>query len=64
MGGRAGRRPHEAGYRVVGHVHDEVIVDGHHDVDLVSKLMCELPRWAAGLPLAAEGYTCDRYRKE
>ena len=54
----------EAGYRVVGHVHDEVIVDGHHDVDLVSKLMCELPRWAAGLPLAAEGYTCDRYRKE
>lgn len=54
----------DAGYRVVGHVHDEVIIEGHHDVDLVSKIMCELPRWAAGLPLAAEGYTCDRYRKE
>lgn len=54
----------DAGYRVVGHVHDEVIIDGHHDVDLVAKIMCQLPSWAVGLPLAAEGYTCDRYRKE
>ncbi|WP_270484901.1 DNA polymerase [Gordonia jacobaea] len=53
-----------AGYTVVGHVHDEVIIAGHHDVDLVVKLMCQLPRWAAGLPLDAEGYQCDRYRKE
>ncbi|OBA67743.1 DNA polymerase [Gordonia sp. 852002-10350_SCH5691597] len=54
----------DAGYTVVGHVHDEVIIEGHHDVDLVAKLMCQLPRWAAGLPLAAEGYQCVRYRKE
>lgn len=54
----------DAGYTVVGHVHDEVILAGHHDVDLVAEIMCQLPWWAAGLPLAAEGYQCDRYRKE
>ncbi|MFC3243256.1 DNA polymerase [Gordonia humi] len=54
----------DAGYTVVGHVHDEVILEGHHDVDLIVKTMCQLPRWAAGLPLAAEGYHCNRYRKD
>ncbi|NDK90392.1 hypothetical protein GYA93_12505 [Gordonia desulfuricans] len=54
----------DAGYTVVGHVHDEVIIAGHHDVDRISKIMCQLPRWAAGLPLAAEGYRCNRYRKD
>lgn len=45
---------------VVGHVHDELIIEGEHDV---SALMCNAPKWAAGLPLAADGYTCRRYRK-
>lgn len=54
----------DAGYTVVGHVHDEVIIAGHHDVELVAKIMCQLPSWARGLPLDAEGYQCDRYRKE
>lgn len=52
-----------AGYRVVGHVHDEVIIEGEHDVNAVAAIMCELPRWAQDLPLAAEGFVCSRYRK-
>ena len=54
----------DAGYTIVGHVHDEVIIAGHHDVELIAKIMCQLPRWAAGLPLAAAGYHCNRYRKD
>src|SRR5690606_10535552 len=50
------------GHRVVGHVHDEVIVEGT-DVDEVTRLMTVSPDWAEGLPIDAEGFTCDRYRK-
>ena len=46
-------RLESAGYRVVGHVHDEVLIEGVHDVG-----------WNAGLPLGAEGYVTERYRKE
>lgn len=51
------------GYRVVGHVHDEIIVEGLHDVDQVSEVMTTGIPWSEGLPLAAEGYQCPRYRK-
>src|SRR5690606_10583054 len=50
------------GYPVVGHVHDEVLVEGS-DVPGVTAVMTESPPWADGLPIAAEGFTCDRYRK-
>lgn len=50
------------GYPVVGHVHDEVLVEGS-DVPGVTAVMTESPPWAGGLPIAAEGDTCDRYRK-
>lgn len=53
----------EAGHPVVGHVHDEVIVDST-DLDEVTRLMTEVPRWGRGLPLDGEGYVADRYRKE
>lgn len=56
-------RLHEAGYTVVGHVHDEVIVEGEHDPEVIAKIMCESLEWTAGLPLAAEGFQCNRYRK-
>lgn len=56
-------RLEERGYRVVGHVHDEVLVEGEHDVDEVAAVMSELPSWATDLPIAGEGYTADRYRK-
>ena len=55
-------RLHDAGHRVVGHVHDEVLVEGTN-VTEVQNLMCTPPDWAAGLPINAEGFTCSRYRK-
>lgn len=57
-------RLQENGFRVVGHVHDEILVEGTHDVDEVARIMCETTDWSAGLPLAAEGDQMKRYRKE
>lgn len=52
-----------AGLEVVGHVHDEILVHGTETVDDVKQIMVQQPTWAGGLPLAAEGFTCPRYRK-
>ena len=52
------------GYRVVGHVHDEVLIEGEHEVSEVGALMCAPTSWNKGLPLGAAGYTTQRYRKE
>lgn len=56
----------DAGHTVVAHVHDEVLVERTEaaTVEAVAEALCDLPAWAAGLPLTAEGYYCDRYRKE
>lgn len=51
-----------AGHKVVLHIHDEIGVEGG-DLDEVSKLMCELPEWASGLPMAAEGHQMKRFKK-
>jgi DNA polymerase len=53
------------GYPIVAHVHDEVIVEAPLDarVEDVAVLMCDAPVWAEGLPLRAEGYACDFYKK-
>lgn len=56
-------RLEDAGYRVVGHVHDEVIIEGLHDVEEIKEIMCQLPAWASGLPIDGAGFTCQRYRK-
>jgi len=56
-----------AGYPIVMHVHDEVILDmpeGFGSLDEATAIMGrELP-WAPGLPLRADGYECEWYRKE
>lgn len=63
-------RLEEAGYEIVAHVHDEVIVEVPADradqcLGRVNALMGNVaPEWATGLPLRAEGYTCTSYRKE
>lgn len=54
---------HNAGYEIVGHVHDEVLIQNTTDVEAVAEIMCQLPGWADGLPLAAEGAVMVRYRK-
>jgi DNA polymerase len=54
-----------AGYPVLLTVHDEVIAQaepGHAVGDFVSTLAA-VPEWAAGCPVAAEGWSGIRYRK-
>lgn len=56
------------GIHAVGHVHDEVLVEvGDRDqqrlLDQVVGLMSVSPDWAESLPLSAEGFVTDRYRK-
>ena len=55
----------QRGYSVVGHVHDEILVEGtpRGSIRNIAQIMTEQPTWAEGLPLAAEGFVCPRYRK-
>ena len=55
-------RLEEAGYPVVGHVHDEAIVEST-ELEDIQRIMTEVPRWGRGLPIDGEGYLADRYRK-
>ena len=52
-------------YRIVAHVHDEVIIeaDPSMSLDRVCQLMSKVPPWAKGLILDADGYTCEFYKK-
>jgi DNA polymerase len=57
----------EAGYEVVGLVHDEVVTLVDHDSNLghvrMCELMCALPPWITDLPVEAEGAEMLRYGK-
>ena len=50
-------------YPIVGHVHDEVIVEADN-ADEICRLMGQRADWLPGLKLRADGYTCRTYRKE
>ena len=61
-------RLEDAGYRVVMHVHDEVVVEvPDEDVDTATKdierIMTTPPAWLDGLPLTAETITSKHYTK-
>ena len=60
-------RMEKAGLDIVGHVHDEIILEvpkGSITVDEVCAIMGQNPEWAEGLPLAAAGYRGDWYYKD
>ena len=51
---------------IVGHVHDELIIECSENVSL--KAVCEqmgrTPKWIPGLVLRADGYECGFYKKD
>ena len=55
-----------AGYRPITMVHDEIICEppiGFGSIDEMCSIMSELPDWAEGFPLRAEGSRGPRYMK-
>lgn len=59
-------RVEDAGYPIVMHVHDEIVVEAPLDKSVaeICRLMGETPPWASGLLLRADGYECPFYRKD
>ena len=60
-------RMEQKGWNIVGHVHDEVILEvptGSVTVDEVVRVMSINPAWADGLPLNAAGYSGFYYFKD
>lgn len=53
-------------YDIVAHCHDELIIEVPEDtsVDLICKKMAEVPSWAEGLILRADGYETKYYKKD
>lgn len=62
------RRIAEAGYKILFHVHDEVVLEvpaatAEADLAAVLQIMHTPPTWIPNIPLAAEGKVLDRYGK-
>lgn len=56
-----------AGFKIVMHVHDEVVIEADEDsLDLsaINRIMSEPISWAPGLPLTADSYSTPYYRKD
>lgn len=56
-----------AGYDIAIHVHDENVLEAPNDfgsLDDVNKIMSESIAWAPGLPLTADSYETNYYRKD
>ena len=56
------------GFPIVGHVHDEVVTQVKNEpfrltIYDLNQCLTVVPRWAKGLPLGAEGYEGQVYRK-
>lgn len=60
-------RLEKLGYKIVAHVHDEVILDvpkGVTNIDEINEQMAINPEWTDGLPLSAAGFRSDFYMKD
>lgn len=56
-----------AGYSVVFHIHDEIVVDaveGGCSLEEMERLMSVVPDWAPGLPLNADGWVNEFFKKD
>ena len=59
----------KAGYKIIGSVYDEIILEVPENCDRektlkdIYSIICDVPDWARGLPLNAEGFIEKRYRK-
>ena len=57
----------DAGYKIVMHIHDEIVCEmpyGKGSLDEVIDIMCRPIDWAEGLLLDAAGYVSSFYRKD
>lgn len=55
----------QKGFELVLHVHDEAVVEVRKgSVAEVCQLLSTKPDWAEGLPLRADGYACEFYKKD
>ncbi len=57
----------KVGYKIVTHVHDEVVLDVPKDkgsLEEVESIMGQSISWAPGLPLNAEGFETGYYKKD
>lgn len=60
------KRLEDKGLGIVGHVHDEVILEmqkGSITVDEVCSIMNQNPKWAKGMPIDSDGYKGNYYFK-
>jgi DNA polymerase bacteriophage-type len=60
-------RLHQAGYQTVMHIHDEVVLDVPRekaDLDKIEAIMGAPIDWAPGLPLKADGFISEFYKKD
>ena len=56
-----------AGYPVAFHIHDEVVIDappGRDSLEEVINIMRQVPLWAEGLPLNADGWVNPFFKKD
>lgn len=53
-------------FKIVGHVHDEVIIECEKDQSLedIASLMGIAPNWMSDINLRADGYECSFYQKD
>ncbi|WP_102400185.1 DNA polymerase [Haloimpatiens massiliensis] len=61
------QRVEEAGYPIVMHVHDELVMDVPKEfgsLEDVNSIFAEPIEWAPGLLLNADGYECNYYMKD
>ncbi|WP_353892926.1 DNA polymerase [Proteinivorax hydrogeniformans] len=57
----------EKGFKIVAHIHDEVVLDvpkGESSLNEINRIMSEPIPWAKGLPMNADGFETEYYMKD